>query len=113
MARKEVMQFRGGVMYDSSGKKIMDNVEGSVKILMPVEVRHSTRWGMGYNYHEKGYYCPKCGELIAYHNGVVLESGNYGQKFCHNCGYKLNWRDTKEKENLCDVVRIKTADVSI
>lgn len=89
--KEEVMQFRGGVMYDSSGKKIMDNVEGSVKILMTVEVKHSTRWGMGYEYHEKGYCCPKCGQLIAYHNGVVWESGNYGQKFCHNCGYKLNW----------------------
>ena len=49
MTRKEVMQFRGGVMYDSSSKKIMDNVEGSVKILMPVEVRRSTRWGMWYD----------------------------------------------------------------
>ena len=99
--KEEVMQFRDGAMYDSSGKKIMDNVEESVGILMLVEVRRSTRLRMGYDYHEKYYYCPKCGELIAYHNGVVLESGNYGQKFCHNCGYKLNWNvDEREVKRI-------------
>lgn len=99
--KEEVMQFRDGAMYDSSGKKIMDNVEGRVGILMLVEARRSTRLRMGYDYHEKYYYCPKCGELIAYHNGVVLESGNYGQKFCHNCGYKLNWNvDEREVKRI-------------
>ena len=99
--KEEVMQFRDGAMYDSSGKKIMDNVEGSVGILMPVEARRSTRLRMGDDYHEKYSYCPKCGELIAYHNGVVLESGNYGQKFCHNCGYKLNWNvDEREVKRI-------------
>lgn len=99
--KEEVMQFRDGAMYDSSGKKIMDNVEGGVGILMPVEARRSTRLRMGDDYHEKYYYCPKCGELIAYHNGVVLESGNYGQKFCHNCGYKLNWNvDEREVKRI-------------
>lgn len=106
MGKKESMRFRHGVMYNDSGKKILNIENGNLKIQMPVKVKHNIRYGMGNDYKEKGYYCPKCGWPIAYYNGVVWESGIYGQKFCHECGYKLDWNvDEREVQR---TIRIRT-----
>ena len=39
---------------------------------MKVNIKHHTRYGMGYEYHEKRYCCPKCGNVIMYDNDVRL-----------------------------------------
>lgn len=57
---------------------------------MKVEITHNTRYGMGEAYREKHYCCPKCHKEIMYYNGVAFISGSK-QKFCHNCGTKLDW----------------------
>lgn len=39
---------------------------------MKIKVESCTRYGMGNEYHEKYYYCPKCGKEILYNNGVRI-----------------------------------------
>lgn len=63
---------------------------------MKIKVESCTRYGMGNEYHEKYYYCPKCGNEILYNNGVVEIRGKK-QKFCDNCGTELDWSDSGEK----------------
>ena len=71
------------------GVKIADVESGYIETIDPVVVSEDVRWGMGYDYHEKYYFCPKCRKLLAYHNGVKMIYGNTSQKFCSECGYKL------------------------
>lgn len=66
---------------------------------MKIKVESCTRYGMGNEYHEKYYYCPKCGKEILYNNGVVEIRGKK-QKFCDNCGTELDWSDSGEKNKL-------------
>lgn len=66
---------------------------------MKIKVESCTRYGMGNEYHEKYYYCPKCGNEILYNNGVVEIRGKK-QKFCDNCGTELDWSDSGEKNKL-------------
>lgn len=65
---------------------------------MKIKVESCTRYGMGNEYHEKYYYCPKCGKEILYNKGVVEIRGKK-QKFCDNCGTELDWSDSGEKTN--------------
>lgn len=59
---------------------------------MKIKVEYHTRYGMGNEYHEKYYHCPKCDKLIMYDNGVVIMSGSK-QNFCDRCGTRLDWCD--------------------
>lgn len=60
---------------------------------MKIKVEYHTRYGMGEEYNEKRYRCPKCNKLIMYDNGVVIMKG-LKQNFCDNCGTELDWSDT-------------------
>lgn len=63
-----------------------------------INVKTHTRSGMGYDYNETSFYCPKCNKLIASHNGVQFVSGKFGQNYCDNCGCQLDWEDFKETD---------------
>ena len=58
---------------------------------MKVNIKHHTRYGMGYEYHEKRYCCPKCGNVIMYDNDVKIFGSR--QNYCDQCGEKLEWDD--------------------
>lgn len=59
---------------------------------MKIKVIHKTRFGMGYEYDEKYYCCPKCGKEIMYDNDVVIVRGKK-QNYCDECGEYLEWND--------------------
>ena len=99
MKTEEIIKFGRGAINNRSGKKIADSLGGQTKIVLPVVVKHDHRLDSSGTYHERLYFCPKCGEWIAHYNGVVWSTNSrYGQKFCHNCGYKSNWNCDEDKE---------------
>lgn len=100
MKVQENIAIENGTIYDYSGRKIAKNVSGKLKVHLPVILKRGVRDGLSNTYHERFYYCPKCRTCLAIHNGVIWEDnpGHYGEKFCHECGYKLNWEIIDEKE---------------
>lgn len=99
MEVQESIAIENGTIYDCSGRKIAKNVSSKLKVLLPVILKRGVRDELSNTYHEKFYYCPKCKTCLAIHNGVIWMQthGYFGQKFCHECGYKLNW-DIDENE---------------
>lgn len=76
---------------------------------MNVKVEHEIRTGFGNEYYESYYYCPSCGQFLAYHNGVTLIEGTKSEKFCSNCGKKLDWPDPiNEQEELDEFYELRS-----
>lgn len=104
MEAQENIAIENGTIYDCSGRKIAKNVSGKLKVLLPVILKRSVRDELSNTYHEKLYYCPECRTCLAIHNGVIwLQThGHFGQKFCHECGYKLNWDIDESAEDILE-----------
>lgn len=89
-------QVKNGTMYVKRGEnyeKLCDVENVEMETIKPVKIKHFTRWGMGWDYHERGYYCPKCDKCLAYFNGVIWTKKKKNQKYCSSCGYKLIWEE--------------------